>query len=67
MSDSLESYIVGKLAMTSDYFIEGVSISEVEEVMANAGYERCPECETWVEINDLVDEDDDECVCSGCR
>lgn len=67
MSADLSAYIVGRLAGTSDYLIDGVSADEVDEIMAEAGYERCPECETWVEINDLVDEDDDECVCSGCR
>jgi hypothetical protein len=67
MPDSLDSYIVKRLSGTSNYLIDGVSISEVEEVMAEAGYERCPDCETWVEINDLVDEDDEPCVCSSCR
>lgn len=59
--------IASRLAGTSDYLIDGVSISEVEEVMAEAGYERCPDCEIWVEINDLVDEEDEPCACSSCR
>lgn len=67
MSDTLNSYIVNRLSGTSDYLIDGVSISEVEEVMADAGFERCPDCEVWVETSDLVDEDDEPCVCSSCR
>lgn len=29
--------------------------------------ERCPECEEWVEIGELVDEDCEEQPCGSCR
>jgi uncharacterized protein (UPF0212 family) len=45
----------------------GLEMEELEEIMANVGYERCPECESWCETGELVDEEGDPCSCSWCR
>ena len=29
--------------------------------------ERCPECEWWCKISDLVDDDGEPCPCSNCK
>lgn len=41
----------------------------IVEQMLDANYEQCPNCETWVECNDLlaVDEDDPDGFCTHCR
>lgn len=59
--------VIKKLAGTADYLIEGISIDEIEEIMANSNYERCCECEVWCEAGELVDENSDPCPCSNCR
>jgi len=43
------------------------SLEHIEEVMTNAGYERCSECETWCETSELVDEESEPCPCENCR
>ncbi len=41
-------------------------MEDLEELMVDHGYERCPECEWWVECGELVDDDGEEKVCAGC-
>lgn len=59
--------VVARLAGTADYLIDGLDIEDLEEIMAEAGYERCPECECWTEISELVDDESEPCPCGGCR
>ncbi len=59
--------IVERLQGTSNNNIEGLSIEEIEEIMLDAGYERCPECDVWVECGELIDDNDEQCSCESCR
>lgn len=59
---------VAKLVGTSDHGIEyaeelGLQLDDLEAEMANRGYERCVDCDTWVEVSEL-DEND---VCESCQ
>lgn len=46
----------------------GVDIEEAEEIMLNYNYERCPECESWVESWELLDDDGEPIeACVSCR
>lgn len=46
----------------------GVELSDAEEIMLTYGFERCPECEMWVECGELVDEHGDgRGACCTCR
>lgn len=41
---------------------------EAEEIMLNYNYERCPECESWVESWELLDDDGEPTeACESCR
>ena len=45
----------------------GISNEELEELMVDAGYERCSECEWWCETSELVDDESEPCPCDSCR
>ena len=40
---------------------------DVEEALVDCGVEKCPECEWWVEVGELADENGDEQACESCR
>lgn len=43
-------------------------VEEIEAAMANLNYERCPECDTWVESWELVDDDNElKHGCDSCK
>lgn len=44
-----------------------ITIEDIEEIMVDAGYERCSECEWWCEVGELVDENSDVQPCESCR
>jgi DNA-directed RNA polymerase subunit RPC12/RpoP len=43
-----------------------LEVDEVEDIMLDANYERCPGCGWFVECGELVDADDAERECSNC-
>ena len=45
----------------------GLSIDEIEELMLDANYERCPECEWFVECGELIDANMEERPCYDCK
>lgn len=45
----------------------GVSMEDLEEIMTDAGYERCSECEWWCECGELLDDDSNVVACESCR
>lgn len=44
-----------------------LSIDEIEEIMLDANYERCPECEWFVECGELIDANMEERPCYDCQ
>ena len=44
-----------------------LDIEEIEEIMLDANYERCPECENFVECGELADAEGDERPCFNCK
>ena len=44
-----------------------LSMEDLEELMLDNNYGRCPECEWWCECGELVDEDGEPCECTSCR
>ncbi len=46
----------------------GLPIDELESIMGKNGYERCNWCDTWCEMSEFVDDDNDPTdVCGRCR
>lgn len=58
--------VVEQLAGTCNTEIEDMDTDEVIEIMVDAGYEICPECEWWVEQGELMNEDDVHTSCDNC-
>ena len=58
--------VVQQLAGTCETEIEDMDTDEVIEIMVDAGYEICPECEWWVEQGKLMNEDDVHTSCDNC-
>ena len=45
-----------------------LQIEEIEEIMINAGYERCELCDYWFEMSEMLDENDEPIYkCIRCR
>jgi hypothetical protein len=66
----IESSIAGTPGLGSTYerMMEKYDITEedIEEVMADAGWERCPECDWFVECSELVDAEGEDTACDSC-
>lgn len=46
----------------------GISIEDVEQIMIDAGYERCESCDYWFEASEtLGDNDEPLYTCKQCR
>lgn len=45
----------------------GIELEDLEKIMLNANWERCPECDWWCECGELVDEESEPCACEQCR
>lgn len=46
----------------------GMSIEDVEQVMIDAGYERCESCDYWFEASETLGDDDEPLFqCKQCR
>lgn len=43
------------------------TVTEVEGMLANLNIETCPGCDWWHESSDLVDDDNEPCLCLDCR
>lgn len=54
------------LAGTCNDEVEGMDTEDAINIMVDLGYEKCPECEWWVESCDLYNEDDEPCSCDSC-
>jgi hypothetical protein len=73
MNAAQKEEIVSKLAGTSGLSDSSVcdeysiSLEDLEELMLDARYERCSECDWWCEISELVDDDSEPCPCESCR
>lgn len=73
LSDEDENRIFCKLKDTSglsDSVVADeydITISKIEEIMANNNYERCPNCDWWVGCCELADENNEPCFCNSCR
>lgn len=59
----------GTCGEADEFVIEefGITQEQIEEIMAEENYEKCPECQMWVEAYELVDDDSEECPCDNCR
>ena len=44
-----------------------LGVDEIDEIMGEANYERCPDCEEYVEAGDLADENGDPRSCYSCE
>jgi hypothetical protein len=44
-----------------------LELEEVEEIMEDANYERCPDCGHWVEAGELADDDCEPRPCYNCK
>lgn len=61
ISDQEANYIINALSGQNDTESRladkyDVSIEDIEEVMINAGYERCEACDYWFESSELLDD-----------
>lgn len=72
INEKIVDKIVEQLAGTSNSWCAasedaGIEIEAIEEIMLNANYERCPECDWWVECSELLDDNGELTVCENCR
>jgi hypothetical protein len=44
----------------------GISVERLTRIMAEKGYERCPQCRNWAECCELID-GGEPCNCDDCR
>ena len=44
-----------------------LEVDEIEDIMADANYERCPECGWFKECGELVDAEGEPRACSECN
>lgn len=52
------------MVMLSEY--DYLKQDQINEIMANAGYERCWECKWWMETCELTDEECNAVSCESC-
>lgn len=45
----------------------GCGVVDIESAMADMNYERCPECDWWVEAGELINDKEEPCPCSSCQ
>lgn len=43
-----------------------LEVEDIDNIMADANYERCPECHGWVEAGELADDDCNSRPCYNC-
>jgi hypothetical protein len=72
LTDKEKSKIVDRVAHQGDGMgavMEefSIDIEEIELLMEDANYERCPECENWVEAGELSDSNSDLRPCFNCQ
>lgn len=72
VSDEVVDCIVSCLAGQNHFDTDvaskyDVAIWMIEEIMVDAGYERCSACDHWFEAGELVDDGCNGSVCEGCK
>lgn len=67
-----EAKIVDRVAHQGDgeawaMQVYGIELEQIEELMEDANYERCPECGNWVEAGELSGDDSEDRPCYNCQ
>lgn len=64
--NTISGYANGEEKAVEKFEIE---FDDIPDIMLNAGYDKCPCCEWWVELWELIpiDEDEPDGYCENCR
>jgi hypothetical protein len=71
LSESAIAEIVDRIAHVGDGELGarreyGFTFEEVEDMMLDYNYERCPKCRWFVETHELLDENSEQKACDQC-
>jgi hypothetical protein len=61
--DTLSGMSIGEEDLCEEH---DISMEELQEIMVDAGYEKCSACGDWLEDNEFADDEGDK-TCYSCR